>query len=386
MNQLRSYFGRPRLWLAIAVPIAAQLVFLVIMLPALQGADARIDRLHIAVVSEDPGMGTQIAGQLAGKLPFTVDRPESLTAAEAALKNGDAQMVVAFPQDFSQTLQSGHATVRYEIDPSAAVMTKQMMTQLAQTMTEQLNTMAYTNAQQAIAQGATAGLQNAPLPPQAAQQIADNFSGAIRSLNRSPVTADLGASAANANFLAAIVPMFVILLGFGGAVGAVALLWLTPATEGRWTVFAGLQIALLIIAAVLPLVTLGLLALFGQAFPLGTAASWWALALTYWTMLLFVAALVRLLGRLGIVLAALALPFQVIAAGVFLPSSLLPGFYSVLARFTPGPYGARNLFQILAGESVTASTSSALWLIAIVSLLVALAATWLPRKNRTAAG
>lgn len=386
MHQLLNYFGRPRIWLAIAAPIAVQLVFFLIMLPALQGTEGRVNRLHIAIVSEDPGIGAQIAQQLAGKLPFTVDRPDTLAAAETALKNGDAQMVVAFPKEFAQKLQSGHATVRYEIDPTAAVMTKQLMTQLAQTMTEQLNTMAFTNAQHAVAQGITAGMQNGALPPQLAQQLADNVSTAIHALNRSPITADLGANATSTNPLTAIVPMFVILLSFGGAVAAVALLLLTPVSEGRWAVFTGLQFVLAIVAVILPVVTVGLLALFGQGFPQGAAASWWALTLTYWAMLLFVAALVRLFGRPGLALAALALPFQVIAAGAFLPTSLLPGFYSGLARFTPGPYGARALFHVMAGESVPASTNGALWIVALVSLLVTFLATWIPRKQRSAAG
>lgn len=386
MNQFLSYLGRPRVWLAIALPIVAQLVFFLIMLPAVQGSEGRVQGLHIAIVSADPGMGKQVADQIAGKLPFTVDRPASLATAETALKDGTAQMVVAFPADFTRSLQAGHASVRYQIDPSAALMTKQLMTQVAQSMTEQLNTVAFANAQQAIAQGASAGLRNAPLPAQAAQQIAATLTGAIQSLPRSPVTADLGAASTTANPLQAIVPLFVILLGFGGAVGAVALLWLTPATEGRWPVFLGLQVALLIVAAVLPVVTLGLLALFGQSLPLGGVASWWALAVVYWAMLLFVAALVRLLGRLGIVLAGLALPLQIIAAGVVMPQALLPGAYQWLARFTPGPYGARTLLHVLAGEHAAASTSGSLWLVLAVSLLVTLVATWLPRRTRSAAG
>jgi len=386
MTQVFSYLSRPRVWLAIALPIVVQLAFFLIMLPAVQGSEGRVHRLHIAIVSADPGMGRQIADQVAAKLPFTVDRPASLAEAEATLSGGSAQMVVAFPADFTSSLQAGHASVRYEIDPAAALMTKQLMTQVAQSMTEQLNTVAFANAQHAIAQGASAGLRNTPLPAQAAQQIATNLEGAIQSLPRSPVTADLGAAAATVNPLQAIVPLFVILLGFGGAVGAVALLWLTPATEGRWAVFVGLQLTMVIVAAVLPVVTLGLLALFGQTLPLGAVASWWALAVAYWAMLLFVAALVRLLGRLGIVLAAVALPFQIIVAGVIMPQALLPGFYDWLARFTPGPYGARTLLHVLAGEHVPASTTGSLWLVLVVSLLVTLAATWLPRRTRSAAG
>lgn len=386
MSQFGSYFRQSKVWMAIALPITLQIVFFFLMLPALQNTQSRIGKLRLAVVSEDQGLGNQIAGQLAGKLPFAVERSADLASAQSAMDRGEVQMIVDFPQDFTRSLRQGTTSINYTIDPGASVMVKQVMAQAAQSMTAQVNAVAFGQAKGTILQAIGQNLHGMPLPPQVSQKIAAGIGHAISSLQAEPVHAKITGGAEEANPFGAVVPLFVVLLGFVGSIGSIALLWSCPGEGNPWALFGKLQLVLALIAIVLPWVTVALLAIFGQSFPRGVFEAWWLLALDNWAMLLFIAALARLHGPAGLALSGLTVPLQLISAGVLLPGQLLPGFYGWFAHVVPGPYAAQSAMRILSGNAVPSSDIRNVLIIVAVALIVGAAATFIPRKKPSALG
>ena len=371
-------------------PIVWQLIYFSVVIPAVNDADIRIDNMTVAIVNQDPVMGNQIAAQLGQVLPFTTEQTTDLDAALDNMNDGDFNMVIAIPSDFTASLQEGNAGVSYYINQSAPSTTKQLMETAANSINQELNENAFETMRAAISENATVFLSQSGLPPEALAPIGNALGQALGSLNNSPVAADIRKVNDAGGFIKTSFPLFIFLTFFIGSVMMIITHTIAARSVAdrfsRNKIFAtGLGINI-VYSLIIPWVVIAFASGFGIDFSQGLVTVWLLLAVGFFTFLLLFRMFSNWLGIPGTALAALILfPFQLVTSGMMFPRELLPSFYNAVGDYLPATYFSSGINRIFYGELSISGESGIMLLMSAIFIAVTALALLRKPKSRAAA-
>jgi uncharacterized phage infection (PIP) family protein YhgE len=379
MSIIRALFKNKLFLLGLLVPIIWQIVYFSIAIPAIKDGDTGVFNLKIAIVNEDTTSGNQIAAQLSKTLPFETELASDYEESLEAMNDGDYNMVILIPSDFTVQLQNGNARISYVINQATPSMTKQLMETTAKSINQTLNENAFITIKNTIQQKSAASLNQTGLPPEAVASIGKAFTQAFSSLKQTPINNADG-------FIKTTFPLYIFLTYFIGSV----LMTLTHSwaykslatqyARGRiYLVSLGINI---VYSLTIPCLVIGFAASFGISFSQSIDTTWLLLSAGLFTFLSMLQMFSNWLGLVGTGVMILVLfPLQLVASGLMYSREILPAFYRVTGDYLPATYFGGGIIKVFFGELSISGEIGILLLMAAIFIVVSAFALLKKTKN-----
>lgn len=379
MAALKAFLKKPTTWIGIVTALMFQLIFSVVWMTGYNGVSDRLNRLHVGIVNEDAGIGSQVAQQLQSSLPVHTELFANMEAAREKLNDRELQMVIRIPSSFSADASdaSKTASIQYMLNESNPATIKSMMTAVADQVTSSVNKLA-------VGQGIAQTLTQARMP-------ADQASAAAGSLSER-VVSDIQSINPVEGMNNQMVPMMMVLASFVGAMimsmnmeqSSMGVAMATGA--GKWSRFAARAWINIGAAVVVSLIGSLMVMAFGGQTEEGFLALWGIVFIVLLTFLFVSQMFLLLFGMAGMLFNVLALSAQLVSSGAMVPRELLPNFYVSLGDMLPATYAVRGLMDVLFGGGGLGESFGILALIAAIAVAVgALAVALKPQKLPKAA-
>lgn len=377
-NAMIALLRQPTTIIGVVVAFMFQIIFSIVWMTGYNGITDNTKNLIIAIVNEDQGLGANIADELAGNLPFRIERMDSLSAAQTKLNKRDVQMVLYLASDFSKQLQipGQTAQIHYYLNESNPQFIKSIMQSVASNVTAIAN-------KQAIAAGAQAKLtQVSPnLPTAQAHQMAQGLS--------ERVTSDMQTSNKVNGMHNQMVPMMLVLACFVGSMIKAQNLQISvnivSRQYGRWNAFGARVMLNVIAAAAVGLVSTTMVHLLGGQSVVSFATMWGFVSLVLLAFMFFAQMFLILLGNAGMFLNIIMLATQLVSSGAIVPRELLGSFYNRVSDYLPATYAVEGIMNLLfGGPSLGASAMTLVWIL-VVCLAISAAGVAVSRRKRETA-
>jgi uncharacterized phage infection (PIP) family protein YhgE len=360
--------------LGLLVPIFFQIIFLSIVIPAIKDGNDRVTDMNIAVVNEDTVLGVEVSSKLFSVLPFKTEKLSGLDDALDEMENGDFNMVIYIPSDFTLKVQQGEAQISYYINQAAPSMTKQMMEAAALSINQTLNEASFTAIIENLKQSSITVLGQTGLPEETLAQISSYLEQAFGSLKYTSITGDIQ-KVNNADGLASTVfPFLIFLIYFISCILLTVLhaLVYKPLKSEFSTakVLLSQLVTNIVISLVIPGVFIGLLACFDISFSFSLAAAWILLSAGFFTFLYTIQAFTNWFGLPGVAVVVLLLPLQLVSSGLIYSKEILPSFYSAAGDCLPATYFGNGMLKMFYGGASVSEEILMLLLIAVIMMFL----------------
>ncbi len=354
MKGLKAIIKLRGTYIGIMAAIMFQLIFFSVWLTAYKGVQDRTENLSIGIINEDQSMGMDIADKFEQDLPFQVKKYMSFEKASDEMNERKIDMIIHIPSEFSSSLQAGkRPSIYYWINQANATSTKTMMEQTANQVNNELNTNIFVHQKNAGTAMFEQKLKQLPLEQTITDEIEKAVGSVIGSIHPEPVEGIVKQTNAVHDFSANLVPLMVIISSFAGAM--VMVMQIHEAAEtirsnySKWSLFFARQLVNVVVAFLLPFLTIGLMKLFDVASQEPLMMVYLFQGVMFLAFLMFAQVFVFLFGNYGMVFNILALSLQLVTSGVLVSRDLLSNSYHALAPFLPATYGADGYYSIVFG-------------------------------------
>ncbi len=378
MTGLQALLRVRETYIGIIATIAFQLIFFTIWMTAYDGVNERAEQLSIGLVVEDTAMGQQVAQNIKGSIPFSMEDYSSMKEAESALNERQINMIMQIPTDFTNQIQAGkEAEIIYAINQANASVAKNMMEGVAKQLTEEINQTLYPMQQNQAVEAFAQQFAQLPFEQQTAQQITTSVKTTVMNVKDHAVDGTIVKTNDVKGFAANFVPLMVIISSFVGAMVMIMqhqqAAQLVQESLSKWQLFLARQLLNVGVAFTLPLLTIGLMHLFDIASQESLLSIYFFQAVMYLAFLSLAQVFVIAFGNLGMVFNICALSLQLVTSGVLVPKIMLSEGYKQVAAMLPATYGADGYYTIIFGGSTDnlLQNSSSLGIIIFVTLAIA---------------
>ena len=362
-HALGAFLKQATTKVGIITAITFQLLFSLIWMTGYKGVTDNTSQLKIAIVNEDPGLGSKIVQNLQGNLPFQMELVTTNEQAQNLLNDRQVQMVMHISADFSKQLQTPGQTVpiTYTINESNPSMTKSVMQAVAGNVTASVN-------KEAVAAGASAVLtqMNPKLTAEQAGQIAQGLA--------TKVTSDIQSTNKVKDMPNQMLPMMLVLASIVGTMimgmnfnVSTNILGASVNKMGKMTA----RIVVTVIAVVVVgLISATMVVALGGHVEKGFLSLWAFETLFLLTFALVAQMFLTLFGNAGMLFNIAMLSLQLVSSGAIVPRELLSHFYHTVSNAFPATYAVNGLMNILFGGPGVAKEVGFLFLIAGVALVI----------------
>lgn len=378
MTGLQALLRVRETYIGIVATIAFQLIFFTIWMTAYDGVNERAEQLSIGLVVEDSAMGQQVAQNIKGSIPFSMEDYPSMKKAESALNERQINMIMQIPADFTNQIQAGkEAEIIYAINQANASVAKNMMEGVAKQLTEEINQALYPMQQNQAVEVFAQQFAQLPFEQQAAQQITTSVKTTVMNVKDHPVDGTIIKTNNVKGFAANFVPLMVIISSFVGAMVMIMqhqqAAQLVQESLSKWQLFLARQLLNVGVAFTLPFITIGLMHLFNIASQESLLSIYFFQSVMYLAFLSLAQVFVIAFGNMGMVFNICALSLQLVTSGVLVPKTMLSEGYKQVAAMLPATYGADGYYTIIFGGSTDnlLQNSSSLGIIIFVTLAIA---------------
>ncbi|WP_341302506.1 ABC transporter permease [Lysinibacillus sp. FSL H8-0500] len=378
MSGLQALLRVRETYIGIVATIAFQLIFFTIWMTAYDGVNERAEQLSIGIVMEDSAMGPQLAQNIKGSIPFTMEDYPSMKEAESALNERQINMIMQIPADFTNQIQAGkEAEIIYAINQANASVAKNMMEGVAKQLTEEINLALYPMQQNQAIEVFSQQFAQLPFEQHTAQQITTSVKTTVMNVKDHAVDGTIVKTNDVKGFAANFVPLMVIISSFVGAMVMIMqhqqAAQLVQESLSKWQLFLARQLLNVGVAFTLPFITIGLMHLFNIASQENLLSIYFFQAVMYLAFLSLAQVFVIAFGNMGMVFNICALSLQLVTSGVLVPKTMLSEGYKQVAAMLPATYGADGYYTIIFGGSSDnlLQNSSSLGIIIFVTLAIA---------------
>jgi len=378
MTGLQALLRVRETYIGIVATIAFQLIFFTIWMTAYDGVNERAEQLSIGLVVEDSAMGQQVAQNIKGSIPFSMEDYPSMKKAESALNERQINMIMQIPADFTNQIQAGkEAEIIYAINQANASVAKNMMEGVAKQLTEEINQALYPMQQNQAVEVFAQQFAQLPFEQQTAQQITTSVKTTVMNVKDHPVDGTIIKTNNVKGFAANFVPLMVIISSFVGAMVMIMqhqqAAQLVQESLSKWQLFLARQLLNVGVAFTLPFITIGLMHLFNIASQESLLSIYFFQSVMYLAFLSLAQVFVIAFGNMGMVFNICALSLQLVTSGVLVPKTMLSEGYKQVAAMLPATYGADGYYTIIFGGSTDnlLQNSSSLGIIIFVTLAIA---------------
>lgn len=378
MTGLQALLRVRETYIGIVATIAFQLIFFTIWMTAYDGVNERAEQLSIGLVVEDSAMGQQVAQNIKGSIPFSMEDYSSMKKAESALNERQINMIMQIPADFTNQIQAGkEAEIIYAINQANASVAKNMMEGVAKQLTEEINQALYPMQQNQAVEVFAQQFAQLPFEQQTAQQITTSVKTTVMNVKDHVVDGTIIKTNNVKGFAANFVPLMVIISSFVGAMVMIMqhqqAAQLVQESLSKWQLFLARQLLNVGVAFTLPFITIGLMHLFNIACQESLLSIYFFQSVMYLAFLSLAQVFVIAFGNMGMVFNICALSLQLVTSGVLVPKTMLSEGYKQVAAMLPATYGADGYYTIIFGGSTDnlLQNSSSLGIIIFVTLAIA---------------
>lgn len=378
MTGLQALLRVRETYIGIVATIAFQLIFFTIWMTAYDGVNERAEQLSIGLVVEDSAMGQQVAQNIKGSIPFSMEDYPSMKKAESALNERQINMIMQIPADFTNQIQAGkEAEIIYAINQANASVAKNMMEGVAKQLTEEINQALYPMQQNQAVEVFAQQFAQLPFEQQTAQQITTSVKTTVMNVKDHVVDGTIIKTNNVKGFAANFVPLMVIISSFVGAMVMIMqhqqAAQLVQESLSKWQLFLARQLLNVGVAFTLPFITIGLMHLFNIASQESLLSIYFFQSVMYLAFLSLAQVFVIAFGNMGMVFNICALSLQLVTSGVLVPKTMLSEGYKQVAAMLPATYGADGYYTIIFGGSTDnlLQNSSSLGIIIFVTLAIA---------------
>lgn len=378
MTGLQALLRVRETYIGIVATIAFQLIFFTIWMTAYDGVNERAEQLSIGLVVEDSAMGQQVAQNIKGSIPFSMEDYPSMKKAESALNERQINMIMQIPANFTNQIQAGkEAEIIYAINQANASVAKNMMEGVAKQLTEEINQALYPMQQNQAVEVFAQQFAQLPFEQQTAQQITTSVKTTVMNVKDHPVDGTIIKTNNVKGFAANFVPLMVIISSFVGAMVMIMqhqqAAQLVQESLSKWQLFLARQLLNVGVAFTLPFITIGLMHLFNIASQESLLSIYFFQSVMYLAFLSLAQVFVIAFGNMGMVFNICALSLQLVTSGVLVPKTMLSEGYKQVAAMLPATYGADGYYTIIFGGSTDnlLQNSSSLGIIIFVTLAIA---------------
>ncbi|KPN94862.1 YhgE/Pip domain-containing protein [Lysinibacillus sp. ZYM-1] len=378
MRGLQTLLRVRETYIGIVAAIAFQLIFFTIWMTAYDGVNERADQLSIGFISEDTGMGQQIAKDMKDNIPFTLKEYSSMKQAEQALNERQINMIMQIPANFTNQLQTGkEAEIIYAINQANASVAKNMMEGVAKQLTEEINQMLYPLQQNQAIEVFSQQFAQLPFEQNTSQQINASVKTTVMTVKDHAVDATIIKTNDVKGFAANFVPLMVIISSFVGAMVMIMqhhqAAQMVQSSLSKWQLFLARQLLNVGVALTLPFLTIGLMHLFNISSNESFLSIYFFQSVMFLAFLCLAQVFVILFGNTGMVFNICALSLQLVTSGVLVPKTMLSEGYKQVAAMLPATYGADGYYTIIFGGSADnlLQNSSSLGIIILVTMAIA---------------
>lgn len=378
MTGLQALLRVRETYIGIVATIAFQLIFFTIWMTAYDGVNERAEQLSIGLVVEDSAMGQQVAQNIKGSIPFSMEDYPSMKKAESALNERQINMIMQIPADFTNQIQAGkEAEIIYAINQANASVAKNMMEGVAKQLTEEINQALYPMQQNQAVEVFAQQFAQLPFEQQTAQQITTSVKTTVMNVKDHVVDGTIIKTNNVKGFAANFVPLMVIISSFVGAMVMIMqhqqAAQLVQESLSKWQLFLARQLLNMGVAFTLPFITIGLMHLFNIASQESLLSIYFFQSVMYLAFLSLAQVFVIAFGNMGMVFNICALSLQLVTSGVLVPKTMLSEGYKQVAAMLPATYGADGYYTIIFGGSTDnlLQNSSSLGIIIFVTLAIA---------------
>jgi len=379
MRGLQTLLRVRETYIGIVAAIAFQLIFFTIWMTAYDGVNERADQLSIGFISEDTGMGQQIAKDMKDNIPFTLKEYSSMKQAEQALNERQINMIMQIPANFTNQLQTGkEAEIIYAINQANASVAKNMMEGVAKQLTEEMNQMLYPLQQNQAIEVFSQQFAQLPFEQNTSQQINASVKTTVMTVKDHAVDATIIKTNDVKGFAANFVPLMVIISSFVGAMVMIMqhhqAAQMVQSSLSKWQLFLARQLLNVGVALTLPFLTIGLMHLFNISSNESFLSIYFFQSVMFLAFLCLAQVFVILFGNTGMVFNICALSLQLVTSGVLVPKTMLSEGYKHVAAMLPATYGADGYYTIIFGGSADnlLQNSSSLGIIILVTMAIAI--------------
>ncbi|GKU76220.1 YhgE/Pip domain-containing protein [Paenibacillus sp. L3-i20] len=360
-SALKAFMKRPTTWVGIITALMFQIIFSVIWMTGYNGVTDRVDTLRIAIVTEDAGMGKEIAANLVKGLPFDMVQLDSLESAKEELNERKLQMIVHIPSDFSKQVAmiEGQASLQYYINESNPALIKSIMSGAAAQITAEVN-------KNAVSMGIMQTITAMNVPVEQAVATSESLSERVRSeFQSSNIVQGMNNQ---------MVPMMMVLASYVGAmIMGMNLEQSSIAVAGsisKWRRFGARSFINIISAIVVALVGSTLLLALGGQVEEGFLQLWGFQLLFVLTFMFVSQMFLYVLGMAGMLFNIMLLSVQLVASGAIVPRELLSDFYTSLGTGLPATYAVDGTMNILFGGPSVGADAGMLILISCIAVAI----------------
>ena len=378
MRGLQTLLRVRETYIGIVAAIAFQLIFFTIWMTAYDGVNERADQLSIGFISEDTGMGQQIAKDMKDNIPFTLKEYSSMKQAEQALNERQINMIMQIPANFTNQLQTGkEAEIIYAINQANASVAKNMMEGVAKQLTEEMNHILYPLQQNQAIEVFSQQFAQLPFEQNTSQQVNASVKTTVMTVKDHAVAATIIKTNDVKGFAANFVPLMVIISSFVGAMVMIMqhhqAAQMVQSSLSKWQLFLARQLLNVGVALTLPFLTIGLMHLFNISSNESFLFIYFFQSVMFLAFLCLAQVFVILFGNTGMVFNICALSLQLVTSGVLVPKTMLSEGYKHVAAMLPATYGADGYYTIIFGGSADnlLQNSSSLGIIILVTMAIA---------------
>lgn len=350
---IKTFIKSPQTMVGIIIALMFQVVFTLIWMTAYDGVNDRMDRMMIAVVNEDQGLGETVVSGLKERLPFELVNVSAEEGREM-LENREVQLMLSIPADFSAKLQASgeKAQLHYQINGANPAMVKNMMESVAAGITESIN-------KQATEQGTSQLLLGLSMPAEQVGIFVEEITGKVES-NVDTIHPVDGMNNQ-------MVSMMLVLASFVGTMIMgmnlhQASLIIKKETS-LWQRFGARVFINLFSSLLISLIGTSLVYMLGGQMEHGFFAFWMFQALFVATFLFFSQMFLTLFGVAGMLFNIAMLSLQLVTSGALVPRILLNDFYRSFGEVLPATYAVEGLMSLQFGGSI--KMADIYWLIGI---------------------
>lgn len=378
-----------KVWIGIIMPIFIQLSILFVLIPAFKDMDSNVKELTVSVMNEDDNIGNQIAEELEDILPFQVVNTNDIEEAITDMEDGEYEMVIHIPSNFSTNIEEGTPELNYYINQAVAPTIKSSMEQAANEITKNVNENLFENKKQIMQETASSQLQGNEneiqnLPGDQTEEMNQMMGIIFDNLNVNTLKGNINKINNVEGMLNSIFPLTLFISTFISTI-IMAVIHFQAFKEirginNRWGLFAYHQIVNIIAAILFPIASLTIISIFGVEIVSSTLTYWLFLSLAFWSFTLLTQMFVYIFGLAGEIFNALFMLFQVVSCGIIIPIATLPGFYKWISNYLPATYYSEGVYNLLfSGSSI--KTPSLMLLVFIVVFLIIITIVVAYRKN-----
>lgn len=389
MKGIKALFRIRETYLGIAAAIAFQLIFFIVWMTAYDGFNDRMENLRVGLLNEDAIIGQEIANQIEENIPFGVERYTSLEQAKSDMDERKIEMIIQIPEALTESIQLGtDANIVYWINQSNASLTKTTMENVAVQLNEQVNRGIYSVQKNEAATMFVQQLQQFPASKEIADSVGQSVIMLLDSLNDRPVEISFVKTNAVDGFAANLVPLMIIMSSFVGAMVMImqqeAAAQTIKGVHSKWALFIGRQMMNVVVAFLLPCLTMGLMEIFHISIQESLMTVYLFQAIMFWAFLSLAQVFVLVFDNIGMLFNILALSLQLVTSGVLVPKAMLSDWYIKLASFLPATYGAEGYYTIVFGGSSASIKDNilSLLIIIVVTLLISFGAVAAKRQSK----